>query len=122
MDAYGKKYYDKNTDYTKFSFQELLKNLNNNKKKQNGIFNELQEWNVNDRGKTRAEYNPYYNSFMICGKTINSIEREIDRREAQENEIFQKKLNNNKKNFIIITIVMLILCVLFSNYLKKENI
>ena len=122
MDAYGKKYYDENTDYTKFSFQELLENLNNNKKKQNGIFNELQEWNVKDHGKTRAEYNPYYNSYMICGKTINSIEREIDRREELNNQIAEKKFNDNKKNFIIFTIVILILYVLFSNYLKKENI
>jgi hypothetical protein len=121
MDIYGNKYYDENIYYTNFSNEELLERLKKDKNRSNEIFNKLQEWNVNDRGKTRAEYNPYYNSFMICGKTINSIEREIDRREAQENEIFQKKLNNNRKNFIIIAIVMIILFVPFSNYLKKVN-
>ena len=33
-----------------------------------------------------------------------------------------RKFNNHQKNVIIFTIVILILCVLFSNYLKKEII
>ena len=121
MDVYGKKYYDENIDYTNFSNEELLEGLKKTENRRHEIFNKLQEWNVNDGGKTRAEYNPYYNSYMICGKTINSIEREIDIREEQEDKNFQKKMNDNKKIFII-TIIILILCVLFSNYLKKENI
>jgi hypothetical protein len=121
MNAYGTKYYD-NVDYIKISYEELLKELETNEKISREIFNKLQKWSVDDGGKTRAEYNPYYNSYMICGKTINSIEREIDRRKKQENKIAEKKFNDNKKNFIIFTIVILILCVLFSNYLKKENI
>ncbi len=113
MDVYGKKYYDENIDYTNFSNEELLEGLRYTENRRHKIFNKLQEWNVNDVGKTRAEYNPYYNSYLICGKTINSIEREIDRREEQEDKISQKKFNDNKKNFIIITIIILILCVLF---------
>ena len=114
MDEYGKKYYDEDTDYTKLLYKELLKELKKNKKTQNGIFNKLQEWNVLDHGRTRAEYNPYYNRYMINSMTINSIQREIDRREEQNNQVAEKKF--------IIFVAILILCFLFSNYWKKENI
>ena len=121
MDERGKKYYDEDNDYTKISYIELLKELEKNEKNKKSIFKKLQEWNVLDHGRTRAEYNPYYNRYMIVGMTINSIQREIERRDEQNNQISEKKFNNNKKNFIIF-VAILILCFLFSNYLKKENI
>ena len=122
MDVYGKKYYDEDTDYTKLLYQELLEELEKNEKNQNGIFKKLQEWSLLDHGRTRAEYNPYYNRYMINGMNINSIQREIDRRVEKNNQTSEKKFNDNKKNFIIFTIIILILCFLFSNYLKKANI
>jgi hypothetical protein len=135
MDEYGEQHYDKNTDYTKLSDKELEERLRKTENRRSEIFNNLQEWNVRDGGRTRAEYNPHFNSYMNFGKIINSIEREIymrkerrgsykrekEEKKKEEKKIVLREMNNCEKFIIILQIVMLILCVvLFS--MKKENI
>ena len=132
-------------DYLKtLSYKDLKLQLSNLKNQFEKIYEKCKEFNVRLNNMSSDEQNEYYRrkGFPIGllvdrqGVGINpysdflsnirikvtNIKNEIKIRKEIRNEIAEKKFNDNIKNYVFYFTIILILYVLFSNYLKKENI